>query len=233
MNRFIGLLIAALFISSVGTGAEAGRPQAQAPVPPSFSFLKLGEVMPAGWLKAQMVRDLNEGFAGHMMELAPEVASDIFATGRNTPEKPNLAAANAEEAWWNGESEGNWRTGYIMMAYLSGDPKAKQETDAYVQHILDSQDPDGYIGVYGPTLRYSNNPRNGELWTQTCILRGLLAYYELTGKPEVLRAVERAVQCTMAKYGPGKMTIFCVPGEGEGGILHGLMFTDVLSACTT
>jgi len=175
-----------------------------------------------------MERDLTEGFAGHLMELAPEVGTDIFGSGRNSPAKPNFAAANAEEAWWNGESEGNWRTGYIMMAYLSGDAKAKQEADDYVQHILQTQDNDGYIGVYSPELRYSNNPRNGELWTQTCILRGLLAYYELTGKPEVLRAVERAVRCSMAKYGPGKMTVFCISGEGEGGILHGLTFTDVL-----
>ncbi|MGD1101826.1 MAG: beta-L-arabinofuranosidase domain-containing protein, partial [Terriglobia bacterium] len=193
-----------------------------------FSWLKLGEVKPSRWIKAQMARDLAEGFAGHLQELAPEVGTDIFGSGRNTPEKPNFAAANAEEAWWNGESEGNWRTGYIMMAYLSGDTQAQQEADAYVQHILETQDSDGYIGVYSPQLRYSQSPRNGELWTQTCILRGLLAYYELTGKPEVLHAVERAVQCSMGKYGPGKMTVFCIPGEKIGGILHGLMFMDVL-----
>ena len=228
MRRPSITLVAILLVGTTGLIAAVPVASAQSPVKPSFSSLKLGEVMPSGWLKAQMERDITEGFAGHLKELAPEVGSDIFGSGRNTPEKANFAKANAEEAWWNGESEGNWRTGYIMMAYLSGDAHARQETDAYVQHILETQDSDGYIGVYGPQLRYSTSPRNGELWTQACILRGILAYYELTGKPEVLHAVERAVQCSMSMYGPGKMTIFCIPGEGEGGILHGLMFTDVL-----
>jgi DUF1680 family protein len=183
--------------------------------------------MPSGWIKAQMERDLREGFAGHLDELAPEVQSDIFVSGRNTPAKPNVTAAGGEESWWNGESEGNWRTGYIMMAYLSGDEEAKRNADVYVAHILQAQDKDGYIGIYGPQLRFSASPLNGELWTQACILRGLLAYYELTGKVEVLDAVERAVGLTMSKYGPGKMTVFGIKGAA-GGIFHGLMFVDVV-----
>jgi uncharacterized protein len=228
MKRLAVILIAMFLMGAVDLVGAAVNDPPHAPVTPAFSWLKLGEVMPSGWIKAQMERDLTDGFAGHLKELAPEVGTDIFGSGRNTPENPNFAKANAEEAWWNGESEGNWRTGYIMMAYLSGDAQARQEADAYVRHILDTQDSDGYIGVYGPQLRYSDNPRNGELWTQTCILRGLVAYYELTGKPEVLHAVERAVQCSMEKYGPDKKTIFCIPGEGTGGIFHGLTFTDVL-----
>ena len=208
MKRLMKFIAHVLILGAVALVAAVPEASAQIPVAPRYTWLKLGEVMPSGWLKAQMERDIREGFAGHLKELAPEVGTDIFGSGRNTPEKPNFAAADAEDSWWNGESEGNWRTGYIMMAYLSGDPQAQQEADAFVEHILHTQDSDGYIGVYNPQLRYSDSPRNGELWTQACILRGLLAYYDLTGKPEVLRAVERAVQCSMAKYGPGKMTVF-------------------------
>ena len=143
MKRLAVTLIAMLLIGAAGLVGAAVNDPPQAPVTPAFSWLKLGEVMPSGWIKAQLDRDLTEGFAGHLKELAPEVGTDIFGSGRNTPENPNFAKANAEEAWWNGESEGNWRTGYIMMAYLSGDARARQEADAYVQHILDTQDSDG------------------------------------------------------------------------------------------
>ncbi len=174
--------------------------------------------------------DLREGFAGRLDQLAPaEVAGDIFGSGRNKPNQANRPTARSAWAhtWWNGESEGNWRTGYIMMAYLSEENEARQKADEYVRHILNSQDADGYIGVYSPELRYSQSPDNGELWTQACILRGLVAYYELTGEAAVLDAVERAVQRTMSSYGPGKQTAFGIPKPG-GGIGHGLMFTDVL-----
>ena len=227
MNRLIRFLMAAIIVGTAGLVAEAVKVSAQSPVAPSFSWLKFGEVKPSGWLKAQMERDLREGSIGHLDELAPEARSDIFGSGRNAPGKPNSPGAIGEPHWWNGETEGNWRSGYIMTAYLTEDPEAKRKADASVAHILQTQDKDGYIGIYSPELRYSQSRGNGELWTQTCILRGLLAYYELTGKPEVLNAVEGAVRDTISKYGPGKRTVFGAPGTHIG-IGHDLMFVDVL-----
>jgi hypothetical protein len=175
-----------------------------------------------------MERDLRSGLAGHLDQLCPEARSDIFASGRNTPHHRNIAKEGGMEgAWWNGETQGNYWTGYIMMAYLSGNAEAKSKADAFVQHILQYQDKNGYIGIYSPELQYSQEPENGELWTQTCILRGLLAYYELTGNTQVLNAVGRAVRCTMQHYGPGRMTAFGIPHAGQG-IAHALMFVDVL-----
>jgi hypothetical protein len=61
-----------------------------------------------------MQRDLSAGPAGHLNQLAPEVRSDIFATGRNTLQRQNVAKEGGSEgARWNGESEGNYWTGYI------------------------------------------------------------------------------------------------------------------------
>ena len=228
MNRLIRFLIAVIIVGTAGLVAEAVKVSAQTAVAPSFSWLKVGEVMPSGWLKAQMERDLREGFAGRLDQLAPEARSDIFGSGRNAPGRPNNpGSSGGERQWWNGETEGNWRTGYILMAYMSGDAEAKRKADAYVAHILETQDKDGYIGVYSPELRYSQARGNGELWTQTTVSRGLLAYYELTGRTDVLNAVERLVQLTISKYGPGKMSVFGAPGTGIG-IGHDLMFVDVL-----
>ena len=226
-RRFLLLTCGLAAIGGLASATDGVSPHYV--VPPRFQWLRLGEVMPAGWIKAQMERNLREGAIGHLDQLAPEARSDIFGSGRNAPGRPNVAKEGFEQGtWWNGETEGNWHRGYIMAAYLTRDPEAMRKSDAYVQYILQTQDADGYIGVYSPELRYSISHVNGELWTQTCILRALLAYYELTGKTEVLRSVERAVKLTMGKYGPGKMTAFPNPHYPGDGISHGLMFVEVL-----
>lgn len=143
-----------------------------------------------------MKRDLAVGFAGHLDELCHEASSDIFVTGRNRPGQPNAGNA-AGDAWWNGETEGNWRCGHTMMACLTGDPGAMAKAKAYVEHILASQDADGYLGIFSPELRYRGK---GELWTQNCLFRGLLAYAEATGDQRVFTAVQRAVDRTIAGY---------------------------------
>lgn len=182
-----------------------------------FEWLPLGTVKPSGWIKAQMVRDLNHGFAGCLGKLCPEASSDIFVSHRNSIHAQNTQNSNGV-AWWNGESEGNWRAGYIMMAYLTDDTASKREADEYVQHILSSQEADGYLGAFAPDSRFIHP---GELWTQACLLRGLLAYSELTENREVLAAVQRSADLTISTFGTGKMPM----PWGEN---HDLMISDVM-----
>jgi len=216
--------------ASAATPADsADRPPPEYAVEPQFRLLLFGEVMPAGWIREQMIRDLRGGFAGHMPEIAPMTcASGIFGANRNTPEHYQNAGGGswggAEGMWWKGETEGNWRSGNTMMSILSGDPKLRAEADARVAELLATQDADGYMGIYGPTLRFpAGNIDNGELWTQTCILRGLIAYYEATGRADVLRAVERSVRLTMSHYGQGIKDPY-----GPGTMNHNLMYVDVM-----
>ncbi len=165
-------------------------------VPAAFTQFKFGAVKPRGWILEQMRRDLRDGFAGHLDELSHEAASDIFATNRNRPGKPNSGNAEAI-AWWNGETEGNWRCGHIMLACLTGEPAALAKAKAYVDHILAAQDADGYLGIFSPELRYKGN---GDLWAQTCLFRGLLAYADATGDQKVWAAVKRATDRTITGY---------------------------------
>src|ERR1035441_7276117 len=120
--------------------------------------------------------------------------------------------------WWNGETEGNWRTGFIMLAYLSEDEASMRKADEFVKHVLSFQDADGYLGMYSKELRYR---RIGDLWTQACLLRGLLAYAELTRSEQVLNAVIRSVDAIVEAYAPGKIAL--VWDES-----HDLMIMDVL-----
>jgi DUF1680 family protein len=203
------------------SGQEARASQPEAAVGPVFTWLRLGEVKPSGWIREQMTRDLDHGFAGRLDELCPEASSDIFVSHRNSGAAQNSGNA-AKVNWWNGETEGNWRAGFIAMAYLAEDRQMMQKADEYVRHILNSQDEDGYLGVFAPGLRFSSQ---GELWTQACLMRGLLDYSELTEDQRVRGAVIRATDLSIATYG-GRKTRLPL-GAGGHGLPHDLMISDV------
>lgn len=201
-------------------GPTPHRSQLRGPV---FEWLPMGEIKPTGWIKEQMLGDLRHGFAGCLDKLCPEASSDIFVSNRNSLVKQNITNRN-QVNWWNGETEGNWRTGHMMMAYLVEDPAAMAEADRYVEHILASQDEDGYLGISAPDCRFRHQ---GELWTQACLLRGLLAYSELTGNDKVFHAVRRAADLSVKVYGSGEAPLpaGADPVAGES---HDLMIIDVL-----
>ncbi len=219
MNKYVISLPAFVVLCAAGPPAaeSATLPASPYVVQPAFTPLRFGAVQPRGWILQQMRRDLKEGFAGHLDELCHEASSDIFASGRNRLGKPNAGNA-ASDAWWNGETEGNWHCGHLMLACLSGEPEAMQKAKDYVNHILAAQDADGYLGIFSPELRYKGH---GELWTQTCLFRGLLAYADATGDEKVRAAVKRAVDRTIAGY-TGCPQIAFTP--------HDPMFTDILEA---
>ena len=53
------------------------------PLPESHEWLPCGAVRPAGWLAAQMRRDLEEGFVGRLDELLPALLRDDDLYGRD------------------------------------------------------------------------------------------------------------------------------------------------------
>jgi hypothetical protein len=187
-------------------------------IQPTFTFLRLGDIQPAGWLREQMRRDLREGSAGCLDELCSQAAGDIFATGRNTLVNLHPVRGSNAPGWWNGETEGNWRAGFIMLAFLSKDSEAMRKADAFVEHVLAFQDVDGYLGAYSKELRYRSE---GDLWTQACLLRGLLSYAELKRNRTVFNAVARCVDGIVAAHAPGKIPF-------NWGQSHDLMLVDVL-----
>lgn len=215
--KVAALLMLALSIAPVLQGGE--------PSPARFQFLRAGEVEPRGWLLEQIRTDATQGYGPVLDKLTDRCDLLVFDC-RN---KSELAKPKLGEVWWNGETTGNWLDGLIRTAYLSGEPAAKRQVDDMVARILAMQEPDGYLGTYPKGLRFEQpvTARNGELWSQACLFRGLLAYHEFTGRAEVLEAVRRAVQLTLSKYGPERP--YWLEGSVGlgGGPGHNLMFTDV------
>jgi len=201
-----------------------------------FEQFPSGSVKPKGWILELMQNDLEQGIVGALDDLYPGINSDdLYNTARrggmeDIPEMGDLvltgAAWERSIMWWNAETIGNWWDGFIRHAFLTENEAAIQQSHNIIKNLLNSQDDDGYIGIYKPNLRYQHEGSNGELWSQTTAFRTMLAYYEFTTDKRVLKAVEDAVKVTMTNYREDSKNPFYLK-NAFGGVTHGLMFTDV------
>ena len=206
------------------------------PLGEAFTVLPVGSTRPKGWILELMEQDLEEGIVGALDELYPGIASDdLYGKHRrggldDVPEMGDLVLTGEEWEtsimWWNAETAGNWWDGFVRHAFLTNNEKAMAQSRKIVANLLKSQDANGYIGIYKPSLRYQHEGSNGELWAQTTAFRTLLGYYELTQEQQVLEAVERAMAVTMKEYNQETRNPFELK-NAFGGVTHGLMLTDV------
>ena len=207
------------------------------PISETFQALPFSSIKPKGWLKEEIEKDLN-GFTGHLDSLVPALVidDDIYDKDRLSKKiKSKDVGAKADAGdwqvqflWWNSETQSNWGDGYIRSAILVNNKDHLARIKRYINKILATQDADGYLGIYDKELRYKFNNENGELWSKTTLLRGLLAWYEYTKDKRVLTAIERAVQNVMDNYPENKSHPFYSIQPNDGGLTHGLVFTDVL-----
>ena len=202
-----------------------------------FKAFPFGSIKPIGWLKDQMEKDVD-GFVGNLDQIVPELINDsIYGKDRlqkhsKAKDLGNLKAGDAagdeQYKWWNSETQSNWWDGYLRNVFLLDDKEGIEKVKSYVELILKTQDEDGYIGIYDKELRYKFNSENGELWSKATLYRGLLAYYEYTNNEKVFKAVERAVENVMQNYPINASSPFSSGSSFNGGVSHGLTFTDVL-----
>ncbi len=217
-------------VLGISLSLEAQQHEAFQPIPS-------GSIEPAGWLKEQMEGDMR-GFVGNLDIIVPDLITDpIYGSGRlkkNSKAKDlgNLKEGDAEGEeqykWWNSETQSNWWDGYIRNAFLTNDSAGIDKVKSYVAAVLATQDEDGYIGIYDKELRYSFNSENGELWSKATLYRALLGYYEYTNDEKVLHAVKKAVENVMHNYPIHQSSPFSSGTKFNGGVSHGLTFTDVL-----
>jgi DUF1680 family protein len=202
-----------------------------------YQILPFGSIKPTGWLKEQMQQDVD-GFVGNLDKLVPDLINDpIYSSGRlhkNSEvkdlgnQKEGDAEGSEQYKWWNSETQSNWWDGYIRNVILLNDKAGLEKVEKYIQAVLKTQDEDGYIGIYDKELRYQFNSENGELWSKATMYRGLLAYYDYSKDKTLWQAIVKAVDNVMTNYPVGKSSPFSSGKEFNGGVSHGLTFTDVL-----
>ncbi|CAM3903406.1 beta-L-arabinofuranosidase domain-containing protein [Flavobacterium branchiophilum] len=202
-----------------------------------YTLLPFGSIKPTGWLKDQMQKDVA-GFVGNLDQLVPALIQDpIYSTQRlhqhsEVKDLGNNKEGDAEGSeqykWWNSETQSNWWDGYIRNVIFLNDKAGLKKVEKYIQNVLKSQDADGYLGIYDTDLRYNFQSENGELWSKATLYRGLLAYYEYSKDKKVWNALEKAVANVMKNYPIHASSPYSSGKEFNGGVSHGLTFTDVL-----
>ncbi len=94
--------------------------------------------------------------------------------------------------------------GYSLM--LSPDPKLEQMTDDVIALIAEAQGEDGYLNTYftikEPDKRWTNLVDCHELYTAGHMIEAGVAYYEATGKRQLLDVVCRLADYIDEQFGP-------------------------------
>ena len=202
-----------------------------------YQILPFGCIKPSGWIKIQMQNDVD-GFVGNLDKLVPDLINDpIYGSGRLHKNSQIKDLGNTKDGdmegseqykWWNSETQSNWWDSYIRNVILLNDKKGLEKVKNYIQQVLKTQDEDGYIGIYDKELRFNFNSENGELWSKTTMYRGLLAYYDYSKDEKLWQAIVKAVDNVMTNYPIDKSSPYSSGNAFNGGVSHGLTFTDVL-----
>ncbi len=190
-----------------------------------YQTLPAGEVIPEGWIRNQLYRDLEEGYIGRFDQVHPTVTHDVFIRQDRTSNRQ----LNPRKEWWSGEHEGYWKDSVIRMAFLTGHKKYQELSKRWIDDLISHQGADGYIGIYRdcqePHCRFTHTGGNGELWATSRILMAMLAYYEFTDDKKVQDAAVRSARLIMEKY--RDKNYFINRGKG-GGVSHGIGFFEIL-----
>ena len=220
MKKSIFGVSVAMILAAAAQGQSSNQPPSRF----AWQSLQANEVQAGGWLKVQATEDLCEGLPGRLDEINTDVTQKKFA----------LQETDLKTTWARGEQEAYWYEGKVHLAFLANDPVAIQKVTEWVDAILKRQaaNTNHYLGIYDAESRLlpADNPvygdRSGELHTQGNAFLALLAFYEHTGRADVLAAVERAAQLTMKTYDKGMFGTAGKHTPKAGGNSHAVTFAD-------
>ena len=153
--------------------------RADALLEPALRPLRLGTLVPEGWLERQLTTQAA-GLSGNLDLLWPDVASSQWFGG-------------GAEAW---ERAPYWLDGAIPLAFLLPDSPFRARVRARVEFVLEHQHEDGWLGPYD-MVAYAGAAANPmyDIWAQFLALKALVQYHDATGDERAVTAVERNLGC--------------------------------------
>ncbi|WP_194421582.1 beta-L-arabinofuranosidase domain-containing protein [Microbacterium abyssi] len=150
---------------------------------PVLAPLGLGQLRPTGWLRARLESQLS-GMGGTLDEFWPDVRDSAWIGG-------------SAEGWERGPY---WLDAMVPLAFLTGDARLIQKVERWIDHILEHQTEDGWIGPIDgdPSDLHHADFGGFDVWPRMIALKALLQYESATGDerivPAALRLVERIRQ---------------------------------------
>ncbi|KAI0199082.1 duf1680 domain-containing protein [Astrocystis sublimbata] len=144
-------------------------------VQPVFQVLPLGSVKPQGWLREQLELSAT-GLAGNLFNFYRFVKDSQWLGG------------NSEYSDLH-ESVPYWFNGLVPLAFSLDDVRLTGQIKAFMDHILDTQQEDGWIGP-------ETTPQTRGLWGRCYIMLGLMQYAQAdpSETDRIVNAMHRYVQ---------------------------------------
>jgi len=159
--------------------------------PPPLTLLSPGAVHLDGWLGARV--EANRISWLDRVDLAPRLEPFTHRPAKQA---------------WAGEHVGKWLHAASLAWANSGDARLRERLDDAAAALIATQEPDGYLGAYGPSQRFQLLPgADWDVWTIKYVLLGLLEYHAQTGEAKSLAAARAAADLLLATFGPGKRSI--------------------------
>lgn len=165
-----------------------------------LSKFPTGAIRAQGFLKKQMEIG-KEGMSGQLYKLEPDMIANPFVNKTHVK-----AWGDGDQSGWGAEISGNYWAGYIAHAYILNDPDMIKVAEEWVEGVLKNQKEDGYLGTYFEDDANIYDDYNA--WGTRCGMRALLAFYEVTGRKDVLDAVHRCMLWFCDKWAGDKKTLF-------------------------
>ncbi|KAH7337452.1 hypothetical protein B0J17DRAFT_663043 [Rhizoctonia solani] len=156
--------------------------------PLTYRPLKLGEIRPNGWLRDQLQLQAD-GLGGHMHEFYPLIKEGSWAGKGNV----NYSDLN--------EAGSYWFNGLVPHAYVLDSPKLKANVREFLDHVLDTQWEDGWLG---PETDDRWQPR--WLWGRYPFLLGAIGMAEAEPELEdkIIRSLMRFIRLANKMLRQGK-----------------------------
>ncbi len=171
----------------------------------------LGSIHAEGFLREQLLRG-KDGMAGHLFELEPKMIYDPYVHKSYVP-----AWGDGDQSGWGAEISGNFWTGYIEHAFTLGDSDMIATATDWVNKMLKNQKADGYLGTYFEEDADIYQDYNA--WGTTCMILGLISFYEATGREDVLTAIHRCMLWFVDKWSGDHKTVYSAPAIIEPMVL--------------
>ena len=168
-----------------------------------LSRFPLGAITAEGFLKKQM-RIGKNGICGHLHELEPAMIQAPYIQKEYVP-----AWGDGDQSGWGAEISGNYWTGYIQFAFTLNDREMIDIATNWVNTMMKKQKADGYLGTYYEEDALIYEDYNA--WGTAAAMRGLLAFYEATGRQDVLNAVYRCMLWFCDKWSGDNKTAYAAP----------------------
>jgi DUF1680 family protein len=136
--------------------------------------LPLGSIKPTGWLKRQL-RIQAAGLGGHLDEFWPDVKDSAWIGG-------------AAEGW---ERAPYWLDGFIPLAIELDDAALKERARKWIDHILRTQSPDGWLGPISGNPSPQSRLAQYDVWPRFIVLKAMTQWQEATNDDRIAPAMTR------------------------------------------